>query len=119
MHCFLTTFEIMLRLPQYTNYMKLPGLDRPVSVPLRPGVDDTSLPLRSVEGIKTYVSTFLPDLAPLPITATRLCFYTDSVDNSWLIDYLPGYNDTLFVCTGGSGHGAKFTPVLGKVRVQG
>ncbi|KAH9933515.1 FAD dependent oxidoreductase [Fomitopsis serialis] len=106
--------KIGYRVTKYTNYVKLPDFDRPISVPLRPEVDDTSLPIKSVEGIKTFVSTFFPDLAPLPIIATRLCFYTDTVDNSWLIDYLPGHNDTLFICTGGSGHGAKFTPILGK-----
>ncbi|PCH41319.1 FAD dependent oxidoreductase [Wolfiporia cocos MD-104 SS10] len=106
--------KIGYRVTKYTNFVKLPGFDRPISVPLRPGIDDTSLPMISVKGIKTFVSTFLPDLAALPISATRLCFYTDTVDNSWLIDYLPGYNDTLFMCTGGSGHGAKFTPILGK-----
>ncbi|KAH9951828.1 FAD dependent oxidoreductase [Amylocystis lapponica] len=99
---------------QYTNYVNLPGFDRPISVPLHPGVDDTAVPIISIKAIKTYVTTFMPDLAALPISATRLCFYTDTVDNSWLIDYLPGYNDTLFLCTGGSGHGAKFTPILGK-----
>ncbi|OSX59279.1 hypothetical protein POSPLADRAFT_1183975 [Postia placenta MAD-698-R-SB12] len=106
--------KIGYRVTKYTNFVKLPGFEEPLSVPLRPEVDDTSLPITSIEGIKTYVSTFHPDLAALPIARTRLCFYTDSVDNSFLIDYLPGYSDTLFVCTGGSGHGAKFTPILGK-----
>jgi len=106
--------KIGYRVTKYTNYVKLPGYERPISIPLRPDIDDTSVPMISIEGIKTYVSTFLPDLAALPILRTRLCFYTDSVDNSFLIDYLPGYNDSLFVCTGGSGHGAKFTPILGK-----
>lgn len=33
------------------------------------------------------------------------------------IDYVPDYAEqSVFVCTGGSGHGAKFLPVLGKVR---
>jgi len=44
-----------------------------------------------------------------------MCWYTDSVDNSFVIDYVPGYNQSLFVASGGSGHGFKFLPVLGKV----
>ncbi|KAK6910423.1 hypothetical protein I203_104455 [Kwoniella mangroviensis CBS 8507] len=43
-----------------------------------------------------------------------MCWYTDSVDNSFVIDYVPGYNKGLFVASGGSGHGFKFLPVLGK-----
>lgn len=32
------------------------------------------------------------------------------------IDYIPTYaENSVFVCTGGSGHGAKFMPVLGEV----
>ncbi|KAI0939660.1 hypothetical protein AcW1_004614 [Taiwanofungus camphoratus] len=106
--------KVGYRVTKYTNYAMLPGFPRPISVPLRPGIDDTSVPLKSIEAIKTYVSTFMPDLAALPIAVTRLCFYTDTVDNSFLIDYIPGYNNSLFICTGGSGHGAKFTPILGK-----
>ncbi|GBE79354.1 FAD dependent oxidoreductase [Sparassis latifolia] len=106
--------KIGYRVTKYTNYVNLPGSERPIAVPLRPGVDDTALPLQSVEAIKTFVSTFMPDLASFPIVKTRLCFYTDTADNAFLIDYVPGYSDTLFLCTGGSGHGAKFTPVLGK-----
>ena len=49
------------------------------------------------------------------ISDTRLCWYTDSLDNSFLIDYVPGYSETLFVASGGSGHGFKFLPVLGEV----
>lgn len=43
-----------------------------------------------------------------------MCWYTDSLDNSFIIDYVPGYDDSLFVASGGSGHGFKFLPVLGK-----
>ena len=32
----------------------------------------------------------------------QLCWYTDSIDNEFLIDYVPGYADSLFICTGGS-----------------
>ena len=47
-----------------------------------------------------------------------MCWYTDSLDNSFVIDYVPGYGDSLFVASGGSGHGFKFLPVLGKVRYK-
>lgn len=44
-----------------------------------------------------------------------MCWYIDSLDNSFIIDYVPGYSKTLFVASGGSGHGFKFLPVLGEV----
>lgn len=42
-----------------------------------------------------------------------MCWYTDSIDNNFVIDYVPDTDSTLFICTGGSGHGFKFLPVLG------
>lgn len=48
-----------------------------------------------------------------PFTFARLCHYTDTPSGNYLIAYHPKYNDSLFVATGGSGHGFKFVPVLG------
>ncbi|PHH66608.1 hypothetical protein CDD81_6445 [Ophiocordyceps australis] len=81
------------------------------SIPLK----SQQLPAEAVDAIKTFVSMFLPEFDGVPFYSTRLCWYTDTLDNSFLIDHVPGYQDqSLFVCTGGSGHGAKFLPVLGK-----
>ncbi|KAH7319787.1 FAD dependent oxidoreductase [Stachybotrys elegans] len=58
------------------------------------------------------------DLAPVknletrPWKHTRLCWYSDTVDGDWLVDWHPGWKG-LFVATGDSGHGYKFLPVLG------
>lgn len=58
------------------------------------------------------------DLVPVeglegrPWKETRLCWYADTRDGDWLVDYHPGW-EGLFVATGDSGHGYKFLPVLG------
>lgn len=65
--------------------------------------------------MKKAISELFPDLAEIGITDTRLCWYTDSSDDGFVIDYVPGHEDTLFVASGGSGHGFKFLPVLGEV----
>lgn len=58
----------------------------------------------------------MPDFDNDEFHSSKLCWYTDSLDNSFVIDWVPTYADnSVFVCTGGSGHGAKFLPVLGKV----
>jgi sarcosine oxidase/L-pipecolate oxidase len=74
-----------------------------------------NLPKRALEIIKHAVGELFPDLTGIGITDTRLCWYTDSLDDSFVIDYVPGHNNTLFVASGGSGHGFKFLPVLGEV----
>ncbi|KAF4121309.1 FAD dependent oxidoreductase [Geosmithia morbida] len=84
------------------------------SVPLSPA-ESRRIHGDSVHAIRQFVSIFLPDFAKQEFHSTKMCWYTDSLDNSFLIDYVPRYSDkSVFVCTGGSGHGAKFLPVLGE-----
>jgi sarcosine oxidase / L-pipecolate oxidase len=54
----------------------------------------------------------LPGLRERPFKETKLCWYTDTVDGDFIIDYHPDYR-SLFLATGGSGHGFKFLPVIG------
>lgn len=54
----------------------------------------------------------LPGLRDRPFRETKLCWYTDTVDGDFIIDYHPDYR-SLFLATGGSGHGFKFLPVIG------
>ncbi|KAL1743252.1 FAD dependent oxidoreductase-domain-containing protein [Schizophyllum fasciatum] len=61
------------------------------------------------------IEEVFPDLAKHgKIVDTRLCWYCDSLDNNFLVDYVPKYGDSLAVVSGGSGHMFKFLPVLGK-----
>ncbi|KAF2160341.1 hypothetical protein M409DRAFT_70505 [Zasmidium cellare ATCC 36951] len=83
------------------------------SIPLPPA-DCKNIPDAAADAVRNFVSIFLPEFKDAPFHATHMCWYTDTLDNSFLIDYVPTYaNDSVFVCTGGSGHGAKFMPVLG------
>ncbi|KAJ4197101.1 hypothetical protein NW759_016364 [Fusarium solani] len=73
-----------------------------------------TVPLYGLSRMKEVIAQAFPELAEFGFTDSRLCWYTDSIDNDYVIDYVPGYSDSLFICTGGSGHGFKFLPVLGK-----
>lgn len=48
-----------------------------------------------------------------PWKGIRLCWYSDTKDGDWLVDWHPGWKG-LFVATGDSGHGYKFLPLLGE-----
>ncbi|KAF9878347.1 putative FAD dependent oxidoreductase [Colletotrichum karsti] len=103
---------------KFTNFQPAPPeagftQDGEWSVPLSPA-DSRHVPDRAREAIKPFVSTFLPDFDGKEFYTTKMCWYTDSLDNSFVIDYVPKYTNSVFVCTGGSGHGAKFLPVLGE-----
>ena len=78
--------------------------------------ESKDIPQKSKDAIRSFVSVFLPEFLDVEFSSTKLCWYTDTLDNSFLIDYVPTYADhSVFVATGGSGHGAKFMPVLGQV----
>jgi sarcosine oxidase/L-pipecolate oxidase len=62
--------------------------------------------------IKGFVQAQLPELLQCA-SSTRLCWYTDSYDNHFVIDFVPDKKG-LMVATGGSGHGFKFLPNLGE-----
>ncbi|KAJ6011771.1 hypothetical protein N7499_013256 [Penicillium canescens] len=104
---------------KWTNFQPAPQgtpftQDGKWSVPL-PVEECSVLPEPAVYAIKQFVSIFLPEFDGIPFSSTKLCWYTDSLDNSFVIDHVPTYaENSVFVCTGGSGHGAKFLPVLGK-----
>lgn len=44
---------------------------------------------------------------------TRMCWYSDTPDSDFVIDFAPGYKSML-IASGGAGHGFKFLPVLGE-----
>ncbi|CAG8207395.1 unnamed protein product [Penicillium salamii] len=73
-----------------------------------------TVPLYGLELMKEVIGGLFPELADIGFTDSRLCWYTDSIDNEFVIDFVPGFSDSLFICTGGSGHGFKFLPILGK-----
>lgn len=64
----------------------------------------------------------LRDVSKRPFTNTRLCWYTDTPSGNFIFDYPPlssgSANTSLFVASGGSGHGFKFLPILGKYIVD-
>lgn len=104
---------------KFTNFQPAPSAcgftqDGKWSIPLPPN-ESCLVPEPAREAIQKFVSIFLPEFAHKELFSTKLCWYTDTLDNSFLIDYVPTYaENSVFVCTGGSGHGAKFLPVLGE-----
>ncbi len=66
------------------------------------------------ERFAEFIARALPDLVGAPVVRRRLCVYTDTFDSDFLIDRVPD-RPGVVVATGGSGHGFKFTPVLGGI----
>lgn len=78
---------------------------------------ETNIPLQALHAIQEHIAVNLPELAPFGLASTKLCWYTDSIDNSFVVDHVPGRKGVV-VCSGGSGHGFKFLPILGREVVK-
>lgn len=73
----------------------------------------TDLELRCiVNGIKEQFP-----LAGSPIVDATTCLYTNTPDENFIIDHLPGNEDVIIAC-GFSGHGFKFVPVIGEILAE-
>lgn len=100
---------------KWTNYTyQTTEAGRQVSYPK---TDLDKIPQEAFEAVQAFCRENMPDLLELDMQRGRLCWYTDSADNSFLIDKVPGVPG-LMVASGGSGHGFKFLPVLGKHAVD-
>lgn len=73
-----------------------------------------AIPQAEWEAFRQFISKALPGLSDVPVVATRVCRYCDSIDSDFIIDLHPG-RPGLMVVSGGSGHGFKFAPVLGSI----
>ncbi len=75
---------------------------------------DTAVPVEMDSMFRGFLENTFPDLASAPIKSRRLCFYCDSFDGDFWIDWDP-HHAGLLVATGGSGHGFKFAPLMGSL----
>ncbi|MCY4483951.1 MAG: FAD-dependent oxidoreductase [Spirochaetaceae bacterium] len=64
-----------------------------------------------------FMQRRLPELAAGMVVEGRSCLYTNTPDDHFLVDRVPG-TERIFVAGGGSGHGFKFGGALGPVIVD-
>ncbi|KAJ6157702.1 hypothetical protein N7470_005294 [Penicillium chermesinum] len=104
--------KIGYRGTKYTNpQIQADGKARSVPITRWTQESTKKLPQQSAGVIRRFVDDYLPELRSCPVK-TRLCWYTDTFDNHFVIDF------GLMVATGGSGHGFKFLPNLGRFVVD-
>lgn len=66
-----------------------------------------------INDLKEILDHYLPQ-AFESVLEVKSCFYTNTPDQHFIIDQLPGYEDNVSVACGFSGHGFKFVPVVGE-----
>ena len=83
-----------------------------------PAMDpDTGDRIASADGIafaRTYMARRFPALAAAPMSESRVCQYENSANGDFLIDRHPAWPNAILV-GGGSGHGFKHGPAVGRL----
>jgi len=69
--------------------------------------------LEAEQNIRTYLQKRFPDLATAPLLGVRICQYENSSNGDYLLDRHPAVKGVWLV-GGGSGHGYKNGPAVGK-----
>lgn len=95
------------------GYTYTPSPSSTISTPrtfLTDGEAGLQIPTKMAQTIREWLGKMYPELAHLPFESTRMCWYTYSNDEDWVIDEVDGYKN-LFVATAGSGHGFKVLAV--------
>ena len=71
------------------------------------------IPEEGEQACRQRIREMVPWLSDRPFESTRICWYTDTPEGDFLVDFHPEYKG-LFLATGGSGHAFKFLPVIGE-----
>ncbi len=67
-----------------------------------------------VDQARAYLGRRFPDLAAAPLIHSRVCLYENSSNGDFLIDRHPQF-DNIWLVGGGSGHGFKHGPAVGRI----
>lgn len=64
------------------------------------------IPNDKLSTMLSQLKVIYPHLDKVEVLSTRICFYSESDDENWIIDHFPGLQG-LVVVSGDSGHGFK------------
>jgi glycine/D-amino acid oxidase-like deaminating enzyme len=78
-----------------------------------PDTDDRIITPWELRRSRAYVARRFPGLKDQPVVETRVCQLENTVDEHFIIQRHPGWNN-VWIAGGGSGHGFKHGPVVGE-----
>ncbi|KAH9922066.1 FAD dependent oxidoreductase [Fomitopsis serialis] len=75
---------------------------------------ETAVPKAALQELRAGLANTFPALADKPWAGARMCWYTDSADEDWVIGFHPR-DPGVMLATAGSGHALKFLPNIGSL----
>ncbi|PYH92932.1 sarcosine oxidase [Aspergillus ellipticus CBS 707.79] len=110
------TLKFLYGAPQWRNISDRPDAlnQRSISLLTSWSFDQkTNVPTVMIDKVKEFISEYIPELTNAEIILAKLCWDAVFLDKEFMIDWLPGVESCMII-TGGSNHGFKFLPTLGK-----
>jgi sarcosine oxidase len=80
---------------------------------LDPDTTDRRITDQALADVRAYLARRFPDLARRPLAESRVCQYENSDNGDLLIDRHPAWSN-VWIVGGGSGHGFKHGPAVGR-----
>ncbi|KAJ5468316.1 hypothetical protein N7475_006068 [Penicillium sp. IBT 31633x] len=71
------------------------------------------VPEHDEKQMRKLLAQTLPALADRPLVKKSLCWFADTDDSDFIIDYVPGTSSSVVLLSGDSGHGFKMFPIFG------
>ncbi|KAG5748597.1 hypothetical protein H9Q70_008738 [Fusarium xylarioides] len=71
------------------------------------------LPESDEKQLRELVRQTLPQFVDRPFVKKTLCWFADTADSDFIIDYVPNTSSSVLFLSGDSGHGFKFFPIFG------
>lgn len=71
------------------------------------------MPKNDERKVRQLLAQTLPALANRPLVNKALCWFADTSDSDYIVDYVPKTSASVLVVSGDSGHGFKMFPIVG------
>jgi sarcosine oxidase/L-pipecolate oxidase len=78
------------------------------------GLNRGFVPLEDERKMRELLRQTLPYLADRPLVQKSLCWFADTADSDFIIDYVPQTSSSVVLLSGDSGHGFKMFPIVGR-----
>ena len=75
--------------------------------------ESSFMPEHDEEQLRKLLAQTLPSLANRPFVNNSLCWFADTRDSDFIVDFVPQTSSSVILFSGDSGHGFKMFPIVG------